>query len=201
MIFINHKEDLDGKVVIVDIKGALNSETSPDFEEYINHLLAKRKYFIILNAEGLEYISSAGIGVILYIQKKILLSRGFFIACSISAEISALYGVLGFDKIIKIDLNTGEAVKTMEKQLKLIESNSAETHENIKVEAEKADMPESDASEENFSVVADEISFEHPIILECASCKSMIRVKRSGHYICPDCKIEFLVEPDQTVVF
>ncbi len=208
MIFIDHKEYMDGKIVFVDIKGALNSETSADFEAYINQLLVAKKFFIIFDAKNLEYISSAGIGAVLYIQKKILAARGFFIICSISEEISALYEVLGFNKIIKVAGSVDEAVNTMEKQLKLIESERIEglAKENAgksviaDLETEKR-TGSSERTDPYSNESAGENIFEHPIILECASCKSMIRVKRSGNYICPDCKTEFMVESDQTVVF
>jgi anti-anti-sigma factor len=203
MIFINHKEDTDGKIVVVDIKGALDSATSADFEEYINQLLGIRKYYIVLNAEGLEFVSSAGIGVILYIQKKIFSGRGFFILCGISEEISALYEILGFDKIIKIEPTIAEALKTMEKQLMLIESEKAEEQVKQIILPGNVDVPVTGTGKKSGIRVSseEERSFEHPLILECSSCKGMIRVKKSGNYICPDCKTEFLVEPDQTVIF
>jgi anti-anti-sigma factor len=207
MIFINHTDNLDGKVIVVEIKGILNSETSTDFEDYINQLLIKRKVFIILNMENLDHISSAGIGVILYIQKKIIASKGYFIICNVSEEISALYEILGFDKLIRITQSKDEALNIMKNQLTLIESESSE--KTASTETHMGSVISPDLEKKQFTVesvnaqsVPDEgKTFEHPIILECAECKSMIRVKKSGNYICPDCKKEFLVEPDQTVVF
>jgi anti-anti-sigma factor len=203
MIFINHTEDLGGKVIIVDIKGALNSETSADFEEYINQLLGKRKLFLIINAEGLKYISSAGFGVFLYIQKKLITAKGFFIVCSISEEIHALYKLLGFDKIIKLAVNKDEALSIVKKQISLVESEISErpvVSDGPQYSAPAVSATGKPAFNENISETADK-AFDHPIILECAECKGMIRVKKSGNYICPDCKTEFLVEPDQTVIF
>ncbi len=49
MFFIDQSEALDGKIVIVEIKGPLTRETTHDFEDYINTLLGKKKVFIILN--------------------------------------------------------------------------------------------------------------------------------------------------------
>jgi anti-anti-sigma factor len=203
MIFINHTEDLDGKVIVIDIKGALNSETSADFEEYINQLLLKKKLFLIIDALGLKYISSAGFGVFLYIQKKLTAAKGFFIICNISEEIFALYKLLGFDKILKIAASKDEALSIIKKQISLIGGDTNGKPE-VKAEAE----PDSSnykmgklSPKENASEMPVSSEFEHPIILECAECKSMIRVKKSGNYICPDCKAEFLVEPDQTVIF
>jgi anti-sigma B factor antagonist len=204
MIFINHTEDLDGKVIIIEIKGALNSETSADFEEYINQLLAKKKLFLIIDAEGLKFISSAGFGVILYIQKKLMATKGFFIVCNISEEIFVLYKLLGFDKIIKIAGNKEEALSIISKQISLIGSDSADkpvvnvkAHDSMPIDSKM----EQSSLKENISETAEDKSFDHPIILECAECRGMIRVKQSGKYICPDCKTEFQVEPDQTVIF
>ncbi len=203
MIFINHTEDLGGKVIVIDIKGELNSETSADFEEYINQLMLKKKLFLIINALGLKYISSAGFGVFLYIQKKLTVANGFFIICSISEEIFALYKLLGFDRILKIAADKDEALSIIKKQISLIGSDVAD-----KPKGNAASRPDSadnkigkPATVESVNVTPVVNEFEHPIILECAECKSMIRVKKSGNYICPDCKAEFLVEPDQTVIF
>ena len=207
MIFINHTEDLGGKVIIVEIKGALNSETSADFEEYINQLLQKKKLFLIINAVGLKYISSAGFGVFLYIQKKLMAANGFFIVCNISEEIYSLYKLLGFDKIMTIAGSKDEAVNIIQKQISLIESEISEQSAisgkaGYSAPADfKAEKPSFAESLSEISVDTADKTFAHPIILECAECKGMIRVKKSGRYICPDCKTEFSVEPDQTVIF
>ena len=207
MIFINHSEELGGKIIIVELKGALNSETSADFEEYINQLLQKKKLFLIINAEGLKYISSAGFGVFLYIQKKLMAAKGFFIVCSISEEIYSLYKLLGFDKIITIAGNKDEALNIIKKQMSLIESEmsgKSALNEKPSYSAPADSRAEKPASRGGLSEISSDASdrtFANPIILECAECKGMIRVKKSGHYICPDCKAEFSVEPDQTVIF
>ncbi|MFH0974160.1 MAG: STAS domain-containing protein [Spirochaetota bacterium] len=205
MIFINHTEDLEGKVVLIELKGALDSETSPDFEDYINQLLLKKKFFVIINAKNLTYISSAGFGVFLYTQKKILSSKGFFIVCNISEEIATIYKMLGFDKIIKLANSKEEALSIMQKQITLIESEmrgkaviKKEALDSFRAQPEVVKELSNSNSEEESS---GEKTFDHPIILECAECKGMIRVKKSGEYICPDCKTGFTVEPDQTVVF
>lgn len=204
MIFINHNEAKEGKIVIVEIQGALDSNTSTDFEEYINQLLDKEKKFIILNAAGLEFVSSAGIGVVLYIQKKILTRNGHFVICNISDEILSLYRFLGFDKLFKIADNSDEARQIMDKQIDLRDGMDLEhlpgapSPESIEIES--LETPGNEAkyiSADNEAVK----EFENPIILECSECKSMIRVKKSGKYMCPDCKADFSVDADQTIVF
>ena len=209
MIFIDHEEALDGKIFIVEIKGSLNSETSTDFEEYINQLLEKKTIFIILDVKNLDYISSAGIGAILYIQKKILAKGGFLIITSISEEISTLFKLLGFDKVINFIGSKDEGIQIMNKQLNLIsdqDNNQIIEETIIEKETSSISLKENSQAIETSSYgTVEEIeegkAFHDPIILECAECKSMIRVKKSGNYICPDCKSEFLVKSDQTIIF
>ncbi|MBN2400860.1 MAG: STAS domain-containing protein [Spirochaetes bacterium] len=201
MIFINHTEDLGGKVIIVEIKGALNSETSADFEEYINQILGKKKLFLIIDALGLKYISSAGFGVFLYIQKKLIVSKGFFIVCSISQEIFQLYKLLGFDKIIKLAKDKDEALSIIKKHISLIENEVVEKPSADDKSDYSVPIDTKSSLNENPDEAPSDTTFDHPIILECTGCKGMIRVKKSGSYICPDCKTEFTVEPDQTVIF
>jgi len=205
MIFITHSGILDDKALIVDIKGVLDSSTSTDFEDYINQLLIRKKNHIIINSENLEYLSSAGIGVILYIQKKILAFKGVFILCTVSDEIQALFKLLGFDKIIRIAADKAEAIQIMDKHFKLAEDIQKEQiNAGKKINAKTGSIDEDSETEISVMKSYDETGqklFENPIILECANCKSMIRVKKSGSYICPDCKSEFFVDSDQTIIF
>ena len=207
MIFISHAGILDDKAIIVDVKGALDSSTSADFEDYINQLLAKRKSNIIINAENIEYISSAGIGVILYIQKKMLALKGIFIMCAVPDEIQALFKLLGFDKIIRTAADKAEAVQIMDKHFKLSEEirkeqiQTAGNQDKIEIDSNEKKTETGILSETAHHEEDGENVFENPIILECGNCKSMIRVKKSGNYICPDCKTQFFVDPDQTVTF
>ena len=210
MIFINHTEVIEGETVVVEIKGALNSETSADFEEYINQLLQNKKIFIIIDGNYLEYISSDGIGVILYSQKKISANNGFLVICNLSDEIISLYRLLGFDKVFKIAKNKEEALQIMGKQLE-VRDNSG-TVESAKEAVQGTESKKSTSSKvelntvdsDRFDVYIEEMDgmeFDNPIIIECAKCKCMIRVKKTGNYICPDCKTEFSVDKDQSVIF
>ena len=39
------------------------------------------------------------------------------------------------------------------------------------------------------------------LIVECVTCKSLIRIKRPGAFRCPDCSTKFFVGDDQTIAF
>ncbi|MDY6932834.1 MAG: STAS domain-containing protein [Spirochaetota bacterium] len=209
MVFISLTEAIDGKVAIIELDGALDSETSHDLEEYIDQLTAKNQNLIIMDTSKLEYVSSVGIGVTLYVHKKILLNNGCFVICNLTNEISTLYKLLGFDKIFRIASNREEALQIMNKQLEMRdhpEMKNSMHEDNLELERLRVHSIEEVGFEENSlempsDEIAEKVAFDNPIILECAECKSLIRVKKSGAYMCPDCKMEFTVEADQTVLF
>jgi anti-anti-sigma factor len=208
MFIIDHTEALDGTVTIVEVKGPLNSETSAAFEEYINKLLDMGKIFILLNAKNLEYISSDGIGLILYIQKKISSNNGYLILFNNPDEINTLYTLLGFNKIFTIVKTQEDALQVMEKQIELRDSSVPTAHEDTFI-SDFSDTYEpltlEEIGEEKSTDVPDtsegSVEFDTPIISECSECKSLIRIKRSGAYLCPDCHKEFLVQKDKTIIF
>jgi len=218
MIFINHNEVLDGKVAIVEVRGPLNSETSPDFEEYINQLLTKNIIYILLNARDISFVSSEGIGVTLFIQKKISEKNGFFVIFDLGEEIETLYRLLGFDKVFRITKSRIEAMETMDRQIELRDSglddnSEAGSHEDNIIKKDISELKEEPEeiiptpntvieSKEDVPDTSQNIIHKFdPFIVECVKCKSLIRVKEAGDYLCPDCKSPFSVENDMTVIF
>jgi len=200
MIYINHHDVLDGKVIIVEVKGPLNSETSLDFEEYINRLLARNSIFIILNALSIDYVSSEGIGVILFMQKKISEKNGFFVIYDLNNEIRQLFLLLGFDKIVWTVGSRIEAMEVIDRQLEMRESPGGKT-EAGEMPPVLADIEKPEKDNDNLpDEIQEKVAFA-PFIIECARCKSLIRVRESGEYLCPDCNASFTVNHDMTVHF
>lgn len=216
MVFINHSDVLDGRVTIVDIEGALDSKTSPDFENYISQLLSKGKFFILLNSAKLSYVSSEGIGLILLIQKKIAENNGSFIIFNLPEEIRSLYALLGFDKVFRIANSRIEAMQIMDKNLELRERHG-DIHHVPETKPEEQDYhSKPDAFEQDITLDISEqkgpqleiserprqtVTEFAPFIVECPQCSTMIRVKQRGDFLCPQCNIEFTVHNDKTVSF
>jgi len=226
MIFIEHGELLQGKISALSLKGKLDSETAGDFERFVAELLGKGRTFIIINAEQLEYCSSSGIGLILYLQKKVSSMKGMMVLQGLSPELKTLFTILGFDRLVSLAEGTEEAVTILEKQMQFLDGPSREAGEPRVQEAavpEEVDVYEVVGEGEETSYPArpaadvegkresgepapaparvDAPDFDVPLIVECAECKSFTRVLRSGNYICPECHTEFTVEKDQTIIF
>lgn len=193
MLFINHREVSDGAVSVIEIKGPLNTATSRDFEEYIDKLLEKGSYHLVFDAGSLEHVSSEGIGVMLYVQKKLASRNGSFVICGLSGEILALYKLLGFDKVLSLAADLEEALHILEQQKEMRHTTPAGAPPaDIKTPLEPSAVSQADDGASDF---------QSPLIVECAECKGLIRVKKGGAYHCPYCHAEFSVEKDRTIIF
>jgi anti-anti-sigma factor len=230
MIFVEHNELKEGGISQVTLKGYLDSETAPDFENFILTLLEKGRKFLWVNAEKLEYCSSAGLGLILYLQKKISSTGGMMVIQGMSEELKTLFSILGFDRLVSLAETAEEAGSILEKQIQFterpVEKETTEPVAELPVDegrnfevirdgeehgyegAVRKELPAS-ASETHSEVSeplhaqgrTDDSEFDVPLIVECAECKSFTRVVKSGNYICPECNTEFTVEKDETIIF
>ena len=63
--------DEDRSVARVSLKGALNTDTAPDFESRLNDVLQRGYELTVLDMKELDYISSAGLRIIFKAAKQV----------------------------------------------------------------------------------------------------------------------------------
>lgn len=198
MIYISHSDVLEGQVVAVDVEGTLDSTTSPDFQEYMENVLSHHR-FIMLNTANIQSVSSAGIGVLLLLQKQISALRGSIVLYGMKDELSTLFTLLGFDRLFQIATSRIDAMQTIDRKLELAdESGPLETpEENDDSDDEIETVEETERSIERTGSMED----SSPMVIECIHCGTLVRISMSGDYKCPECETEFSVRTDGTVVF
>ena len=96
-------------VVVLHIKGKLDSILSNTLEKKIYHFLNDGQNKILLNFAGVTYINSAGLRVLLSLKKKIHGLAGHFIICNLHQEVLDVMKICGFDQVIDIAPNEEEA--------------------------------------------------------------------------------------------
>ena len=88
-------------VLVVSLEGRLDTNTSPAFEEVINNINNETKELII-NIKALEYISSAGLRVLLAAQKK-MNKMGSMKVINVCDSIMEIFEITGFIDILTIE--------------------------------------------------------------------------------------------------
>lgn len=95
-------EEVKGDVVIIRLEGRLDATTSAQIESKVNSLTEDKKLKIIFNLQNVDYLSSAGMRVLLSVTKKLKSLNGKFIVCSLSDDVMDIIKMAGFNQIIQI---------------------------------------------------------------------------------------------------
>lgn len=97
---LNVDKDLQGDTLTVSLDGRLDTTTSPDFEAELKSNLDGVKN-LVFDFEKLEYISSAGLRVLLSAQK-IMNKQGEMSIKNASDDVLEVFEITGFIDIINI---------------------------------------------------------------------------------------------------
>ncbi|MCJ7685998.1 MAG: STAS domain-containing protein [Desulfobacteraceae bacterium] len=105
------KEEKQNEVHIFKLEGRLDSNTSPTFEEKVAGAIAKGAIQMIIDLENLEYLSSAGLRVILKTTKDLKRLEGKLVLCSMADYVREVFEISGFDSFLPITASRDDALK------------------------------------------------------------------------------------------
>jgi anti-sigma B factor antagonist len=106
------QENTDG-IEIFSVKGSLDSNTSSEFETRVYTALEGGHRKLIFNLENLDYISSAGIRVMLKTTKDLKRMDGSIVLCSLQDYVREVFDIAGFDGYLNIEKNLESAKVTL----------------------------------------------------------------------------------------
>ena len=90
-------------ITYIDLTGRMDTNTSPEFQSKLEEYYNKEGFCIVLNFEALEFVSSAGLRVLLMIQKKANGLNGKLILKNVSLEIKEVFEMTGFVDFLTIE--------------------------------------------------------------------------------------------------
>lgn len=96
---------------VIHISGRIDSTNYAEFEKQINQLFASGEKHIIINCNGLKYISSSGLRVFLIAQKKAVAEKGKLHLCELQPSIKEIFEISGFSTIFDIYETMEEALQ------------------------------------------------------------------------------------------
>lgn len=97
--------------VILRLDGRLDAAASPILERKISSLIDEDHYYLLLDFSRIDYLSSAGMRVLLSSTKKLMSKKGALVLFSLSEEVSEVIKMAGFDKILRIFSSEKEALQ------------------------------------------------------------------------------------------
>lgn len=90
----------DRDVVVLSLSGQLDAAGVPELQNRVDKLVDAGHRYIVFALDGLDYVSSAGLGTFLAAHQRLSRLDGGVFLCCVSEEIAHILNVLGFNRII-----------------------------------------------------------------------------------------------------
>lgn len=100
---INKNYDEEQNQWKIDLIGEVDIYTAGQLKEAFIKIIEEKKESIKINAEGLEYIDSTGLGVLIGALKRLKQENKDIIIYNVKASIKKLLNITGLDKIFIIE--------------------------------------------------------------------------------------------------
>jgi anti-sigma B factor antagonist len=91
----------NGEISVVRVDGVIDTMTSTDLEKVMNSLMERRRYNVIIDLGGVDYISSAGWGIFISNIREIRQHSGDIKLARMIPNVYEIFELLEFDSILK----------------------------------------------------------------------------------------------------
>ncbi len=95
---------------LIALSGQLNSGNAASAENDILSLIAQGDHKLLLDFENLDYISSAGLRVVLVAAKRLKAERGQMILFGMQPQVREVFEISGFLNILDVVQTRDEAI-------------------------------------------------------------------------------------------
>jgi len=106
----------ENNTTIFALTGRLDSNSAPQFEQQLQDFIATPCTHLIFDFNNLDYISSAGLRVILNTAKAYKPGQFLFITCAMQEHVQEVFEISGFDSFITIYRSVDESLSVVKKR-------------------------------------------------------------------------------------
>jgi len=100
----------EANATVVTVTGRLDAVTSAEFGKKINELISGGATALVIDFDGLDYISSAGLRVLLITAKQLKGKDGQVRCANVKGTVKEVFDISGFGSIFKIDDSVAAAL-------------------------------------------------------------------------------------------
>jgi anti-sigma B factor antagonist len=107
MEIIERKQD---GVTVLEVRGRLDSNTASELEEKLQRILVEKEQKLLIDFSHLDFLSSAGLRVLLWGMKTIRAAKGKLALSSLKANVQDVLDVSGFNATLPYFMGMEDAV-------------------------------------------------------------------------------------------
>jgi stage II sporulation protein AA (anti-sigma F factor antagonist) len=104
---------IEGDAIIVTISGRLDAVTAPEYEKRIRELIDSGNSYFVVDFEQLDYISSAGLRVLLLMAKLLKEKSGQVCFANVKGNVQSVFDMSGFTSLFKMENSVAEALAVL----------------------------------------------------------------------------------------
>lgn len=105
------KSEAKGEVLLLKLTGRLDAVSSPQAEKEVFDFINEGHYRLLVDFSAVEYLSSAGMRMLLSITKKLRTLSGKLVICSVNRNVMDVLKMSGFDHVLELSENEDEAIR------------------------------------------------------------------------------------------
>ena len=104
------REETAVDVTVMSVVGRSDSTTAPELGRALTEALSAARSRLVLDLRGTDYLSSAGLRLLLFASRQIAEARGTFVLCVLNDRVKEVWQVSGFDSILTLCAGRDEAL-------------------------------------------------------------------------------------------
>ncbi|MBS4164589.1 putative anti-sigma factor antagonist BtrV [Candidatus Protochlamydia amoebophila] len=108
---VSIKEELKGDVLVLRMQGRLDAISSPSAERKVFDYINNGQHNLLLDFSCIDYLSSAGMRMLLSITKKLKTLSGKLVLCLVTVNVMDVLKMSGFDHVLELVQSEEEALK------------------------------------------------------------------------------------------
>jgi anti-sigma B factor antagonist len=97
-------------VCVLSLNGRLDSNSSAELDRQIMNLIEEATIRLVIDCKKLDYITSAGLRIMIKTAKMLKGQNGAFVLCEMADYVREIFEIAGFDKFLTIVSGLEEAV-------------------------------------------------------------------------------------------
>jgi anti-anti-sigma factor len=95
-------DKISQKITVLRVKGRIDAITAPELEKAVIEALNEKASGLIINLADVDYMSSAGIRVLVLGSKTAISGLGLFYICSLKESVRKVLEIVGFLPLLEV---------------------------------------------------------------------------------------------------
>jgi anti-sigma B factor antagonist/stage II sporulation protein AA (anti-sigma F factor antagonist) len=99
---VSIKEEVKGDILVLRLSGRLDAVSSPNAERKVFDFINNGQHKLLLDFSGVDYLSSAGMRMLLSVTKKLKTLSGKLVLFSVVPNVMDVLKMSGFDHVLEL---------------------------------------------------------------------------------------------------